>query len=156
MLFLLFQLGQDRYALEARCVSQVVPLVNLKKIPRAPGGVAGAFNYRGTLVPVIDLKTMALGESSAYCLSTRIILVSYPVQEGEARLLGLIAERATEMINLEQTAFVSSGVETSDAPYLGLVARDPRGLIQMVILEQLLKATVRDALFKHPLELVPQ
>jgi len=47
MLFLLFQLGQDRYALEASRVIEVLPLVSLKRIPQAPRGVAGLFNYRG-------------------------------------------------------------------------------------------------------------
>ena len=41
MLFLLFRLGHDRYALEARRVVEVVPLLALKKIPQAPRGVVG-------------------------------------------------------------------------------------------------------------------
>src|SRR5689334_12208229 len=100
MLFLLFQFGKDCYALEARQVAQVVPLVHLKQFPRAPQGVAGAFNYRGDLVPVLDLKQMALGQPSALCLSTRIILVNCPMPGGESRLIGLIAERATETLDL--------------------------------------------------------
>ena len=47
MLFLLFQLGKDRYALEASRVVEVVPLLALKQLPQAPKGVAGIFNYRG-------------------------------------------------------------------------------------------------------------
>jgi chemotaxis-related protein WspB len=44
MLFLVFQLGTDRYAIEAAQVVEVLPLVNAKHIPRAPRGVAGLFN----------------------------------------------------------------------------------------------------------------
>ena len=36
MLFLLFQLGQDRYALDASRVVEVVPLLTLKQFPRPP------------------------------------------------------------------------------------------------------------------------
>jgi CheW-like domain len=36
MLFLVFQLGTDRYAIEAAQVVEVLPLVNAKHIPRAP------------------------------------------------------------------------------------------------------------------------
>ena len=36
MLFILFQLGQDCYALDAAQVAEVLPLVLVKKIPRAP------------------------------------------------------------------------------------------------------------------------
>ena len=62
MLFLVFQLGKDRYALEARRVVEVVPLLGLKKVPQAPKAVAGIFNYRGRPVPAIDLCQLALGQ----------------------------------------------------------------------------------------------
>ena len=38
MLFLLFQLGNDRYALDASRVVEVLPLVELKHLPLAPRG----------------------------------------------------------------------------------------------------------------------
>ena len=40
MLFLVFRLGNDRYAIEATQVVEVLPLVNWKCVPRAPAGVA--------------------------------------------------------------------------------------------------------------------
>src|SRR5215472_1275232 len=97
MLFLLFQVGSDRYALEARHVVEVVPLLSLQRIPQAPLGVAGVFNYRGQPVPAVDLSQLTLGKPAEQCLSTRIIIVNYPDRDGRTHLLGLIAERATEM-----------------------------------------------------------
>ena len=47
MLFLVFQLGQDRYALDTGTVAEVLPLVEITPIPLAPAGMAGLFNYRG-------------------------------------------------------------------------------------------------------------
>jgi len=61
MLFLVFQLGPDRYAIEAAQVVEVLPLVNSKHIPRAPLGVAGVFDYHGTPVPLIDFTELAQG-----------------------------------------------------------------------------------------------
>ena len=60
MLFLLFELGQDRYALDVRQVAEVLPLVEFKRIPQAPPFVAGLLNYRGDPVPVIDLSQLTL------------------------------------------------------------------------------------------------
>ena len=77
MLFLVFQLGKDRYAIEAHQVIEVLPLVNVKQIPQAPAGVAGVFDYHGTSVPLIDLAELALGKPSRRWMSTRIILVKY-------------------------------------------------------------------------------
>jgi chemotaxis-related protein WspB len=56
MLFLLFQLGEERYALDTSHVAEVLPLVAITPIPQAPTGVAGLFNYRGAPVPAIDLS----------------------------------------------------------------------------------------------------
>lgn len=148
-LFLLFQLGKDRYALEVGQVAEVLPLVSLKLIPQAPLAVAGIFDFRGDPVPVIDLSQMALGRPAQQRLSTRIILVHYPDSYGEKHLLGLIAERVTETMRREPSDFVASGVDNDAAPYLGPVATDVRGLIQWVQVEQLLTPAVRDLLFSQ-------
>src|SRR2546425_7935421 len=118
MLFLLFQLGKDRYALAASRVVEVVPLVALKQLPQAPKGVAGIFNYRGRPVPAIDLCALTFGRPAAERLSTRIIIVNYCDERGARHLLGLIAERATEMLRRESHEFVDSGVNLEGAPYL--------------------------------------
>ena len=39
MLFILFQLGRDRYALDAAQVAEVLPLMELKALPRGRPGV---------------------------------------------------------------------------------------------------------------------
>ena len=65
MLFLQFQIGSDRYALEASRVVEVIPLLGLKKIPHAPRGVAGMFNYRGEVVPALDLTALTSGQPAA-------------------------------------------------------------------------------------------
>ena len=44
MLFLLFQLGGERYALEVSRVVEVLPLLSFKQFPHAPPGIAGIFN----------------------------------------------------------------------------------------------------------------
>jgi len=148
MLFLLFQIGKDRYGLEASHVVEVVPWVDLKKIPQALAGVAGIFNYHGALVPVLDLSELAAGQSSARHLSTRIILVNYPFNTKENHVLGLIAEQATETAQFDVAAFDDPGVDAPKAPYLGPVAKDRRGLIQWIEVTKLLPKALRDRLFR--------
>lgn len=150
MLFLLFQLGNDRYALEAGQVAEVLPLVNLKQIPQAPPAVAGVFDFRGEPVPVVDLSQMALGRPARSRLSTRIIVAHYPDGHGDRRLLGLIAERVTETMRRDSRDFLVSGVDLDAAPYLGPLATDARGLIQRVDVDRLLTPAVRDLLFQQP------
>jgi chemotaxis-related protein WspB len=150
MLFLLFELGQDRYVLDAREVAEVLPLIAIKRVPQAPPAVAGLVNYRGAPVPVIDVSQLTLGQPAQRRLSTRIVLVRYPDAHGETRLLGLIAERATQMVRRDETDFVASGVTDQGASYLGPVAPDERGLLQWIDARTLLPASVRDMLFRQP------
>ena len=148
MLFLLFQLGNERYALEASRVVEVVPLVALKSLPQTPKGVAGIFNYRGQPVPAVDLCALTVGEPAKEHLSTRIIVVKL---EGDGdRLVGLIAEHATEMLRKEPGEFMESGLRIKAAPYLGGVFLDPNGPIQRVHEQRLLSDTLREALFAEP------
>jgi chemotaxis-related protein WspB len=152
MLFLLFELGNDRYALDVRQIAEVLPLVTVTRIPRAPQGMDGLFNYRGAAVPVVDLTQLTLGRPSARRLSTRIVLVHYPDQAGRTHLLGLIAEKATQTVRHQPSDFVATGVTNAAAPYLGRVVTDARGLLQWVDVHTLLPPSVRDVLFNEPMD----
>lgn len=147
MLFFLFRMGNDRYALDALQIAEVLPLVGIKAIPQASSGVVGILDYHGAPVPLIDLSQLALGRPARQRLGTRIILANYPGRNGTYHLLGLLAERATEIMRRDPTDFVTSGVGNDTAPYLGPVAADAQGMIQWIKIDRLLPSTVRDQLF---------
>ena len=147
MLFLLFRLGKDRYALPATQVAEVLPMLEVKRIPQAPPAVRGAFDFRGRPVPLVDLSQMATGVPAREQLSTRIVLVDYPDGSGGTRLLGLLAEQVTETLRRDPGDFRDSGVGIPEAPWLGPVASDEGGLVQRVEVAQLLLPEVRALLF---------
>ena len=147
MVFLLFQLGTDRYALEARRVVEVLPYVALKRLPQAPKGVAGILSYRGRPVPVVDLSELTMGSSVEECLTTRIIVVRHPDGSGRERLLGLLAEHATDILRTEPERFVQHGVKLGGAPYLGPLLMDKQGPIQWFHEKQLLPEPMRRLIF---------
>ena len=142
MLFIVFQLGQDRYALDARELVEILPLMQVKHLPHAPVGITGMLDYHGIPLPVIDLTALALGHPAAERISTRVLIVEL----ANGRRLALIAERANELLQRQAGDFAETGVAVDAAPYLGPVTRDTRGLIQWISPEQLLSPEVRDAL----------
>ena len=152
MLYLLFQLGKDRYALAAAQIIEVLPRVQVKQLPQAHPALAGAINYHGESVPLIDLSQIALGRQANRRLSTRIVLVNYPDAQNRSHRLGLLAERATETVVLAAERFQDSGVDTPGAPYLGPVAMDASGMIQRVELDRLLPEALRNVLFPLAIE----
>jgi chemotaxis-related protein WspB len=152
MLFLVFQVGPDRYAIEAAQVVEVLPLVNSKHIPRAPLGVAGVFDYHGTPVPLIDFTELAQGTPSRKWLSTRIIVVNYLDKSGRLHLVGFLAEHATETMRRSKQDFANSGVTVDDAAFLGPVITDADGIIQRIGIQNLLADSLGDHLFRERVE----
>src|SRR3569623_2992226 len=57
-MLLLFSVGEDRIGLDVRHVIEVIPYVNLKRLPKTPAFVAGLFTYRNEAVPDIDVSKM--------------------------------------------------------------------------------------------------
>jgi len=149
MLLLLLRLGTDRYALDARQVVEVIPVIKLKRIPPAPAYVAGMFNYRGKPVPVIDLCQLVEGRAVRVVLSSRIIMVNYPMA-GEKHLLGILAEDATEVVRRDDVQFLRADFDMPGSPYLGRVIPDADGMIQEIEVVPLLPGDVKDLLFRAP------
>ena len=149
MLFLIFKLGKDRYALEADRVLEVLPLLAVKRLPQAPRGVAGIFNLRGQPVPALDLSELAFGEPARERLTTRIIVVLHTDSAGRNHPLGLIAENVTQTIRKNPKDFISPGVTIAGAPYLGPIVMDGDGPIQWLNSQYLLSPPVRDLLFSE-------
>lgn len=152
MLFLLIQLGNDRYALNSSQIVEVLPLLKIKNLPQSPAGVAGVMDYRGIPVPVLDLSELTMDRPSRLQLSTRIIVVEIKGGPSEKRLLGLIAEHATETMRRDPKDFVSSGVTNNETPYLGPVVVDSRGIIQWIEPTTLLPASVYELIFRESSE----
>jgi chemotaxis-related protein WspB len=149
MIALLFEVDRQRYGLDIAQVVKVLPYVHLRRLPGVPDYVAGVFCYRDQMVPVIDLSQLIRGKPVAAMLSTRIILVNYPGQPGQSdRVLGLLAERATDALNDVATEPIASGIAALEAPYLGgLSGAGVGSMIQYVRVENLLSDDLRQRLF---------
>ena len=146
-----FHLGDERYAVRADYVVEIVPLIALTATPQAPAYVAGMFNYRTLVTPVIDMCQMALNRPCRQFLSTRIIIIDYDrvigrKSEGRARNLGLLAERVTEICTQPEKVSVPP-VKIEETPYLGGIFYTGTEINQCVELSALLPVSVREKLF---------
>jgi chemotaxis-related protein WspB len=149
MLFVVFWVGANRYALDVRRIEEVLPLVTVQPVPGAPDGVAGVCLYRGTPVPVVDISLTVTGSPSRSCASTRLIVLNVTRHDDQVRHLGLIAENATGTVRLEPSAFAAPVVTSAVHPALGAVAVDAAGMIQQVTPELLLSPEASRALYQE-------
>jgi chemotaxis-related protein WspB len=148
MKLLVFHIGADRYGLPLATIRQVLPLMTLTGVPLAPDAVAGLMNLHGASVPVIDLARSSGAAATARQVDTRIVLVDYPGPDGSVHALGLLAERVIGVQDVAEASLRASGVQA--AAFLGPVASDAHGFVQLVRPEQLLPADLRAALFPSP------
>ena len=147
-LFLVFQAGGQRFAVAAVEVSEVLPVLPLKPIARAPAWVAGVFAHRGQVVPVIDIGALAFDQPATPRTSTRLVLVHYRGQPDQPdALLGLILEQATNTLRCNPVEFKAYGLDNPGARYLGPVREDAEGLLQWVGVQDLLDERARALLY---------
>lgn len=148
VLYLQFRINQQRFALDVREVLEVLPRRPLKPIAQAPAWVAGVLAHRGVLVPVIDVSALSFGAPAPARSSTRLVLVNYqgdPLQPGQQ--LGLILEQATDTLRCQPDEFQPYHLDNGQAPYLGPVRQDERGLLQRICVNDLLPGAVRQLLY---------
>ena len=146
MKVLLFHIGRDRYGLPLAGIVRVLPLLELKQLPLTPDYVAGLMDLHGMPVPVIDLSRLAGLPAAAAQFDTRIVIVDYRAPGGTTHALGLMASQVRGIADIAPNKLGDSGVAT--APFLGQVASDADGIVQLVELAHLLPPDVRALLFQ--------
>ncbi|WP_338758552.1 chemotaxis protein CheW [Massilia sp. METH4] len=148
MKVLVFHIGADRYGLPLACIRRVLPLMTLKAVPGAPDQVAGLMNLHGSSIPVIDVSRLAGRDGAARRADTRIVLVDYTASAGVVHPLGLVMERVQGVQDVADAALAPAGVLA--APFLGRVASDMHGIVQLVEPDRMLPDTLRALLFQDP------
>lgn len=147
MLLLTFQAGGQTYGIDARNVIQVAPFPAYTPLPHAPAYIAGLATWRGQTLPVIDLSVLLDGTPARALLSTRLLVVDYPSAEGGSHPLGLLVEKAVEIVKQDEVRCEPQKVVIPEAPYLKGTAEHDGRLIQRLKVEELLPPSVRQLLF---------
>ncbi len=141
MMMLLFKIDGERYSLSVADVVELVPYVSLQNLPKAPGYIAGLMNYRGNIVPVVDLSILICDRPVERLMSSRIVLIK-PVKE-ENRFIGLLVENVTETIKIDETTFTDTGISSEAGAFVDKIAMDGVGMIQVVNVSKLLPDDVK-------------
>jgi chemotaxis-related protein WspB len=148
MLLLMLRVADDLYGIRAGRVAEVVPRVALRPLPHAPELLAGLFDYRGRVVPVVDLGLLMGRRAARDRLSTRIVVVdAAPEHAGARHLLGLVAEQVSDVKRFDDAQVVFPPMGLEQAPYLGALVRADDGLAQVIEVDRVLTPALRAALF---------
>ena len=102
-----FNVGDVAYAVEIAQVKEIINPLSVVPLPRAPESIGGVADYRGEVVPVIDLRVRFGLGSSTTSRKTKWIVVDIG-----GRLAALVVDAVTEV-------FGTGGQELRPAPALG-------------------------------------
>jgi len=119
--FLTFCLQDEEYGIEILRVQEIKGFSKIREIPNAPSYIKGVMNLRGTVVPVIDLRTRFGMPEAEYNQFTVIIVVSIG-----AKVVGLIVDAVSDVLNItkdqvEETPDISGDLDTSYFEGMGKV-----------------------------------
>lgn len=112
--FVTFQVGDEEYGVDIRCIAEVVRPLKITPLPRMPEFVEGVVNLRGVIIPIVDLrKRFALSRIVDNPKKMRILITkgAIPGAAGTTTeaLLGLVVDSVQEVLHL-------SGKDIESAP----------------------------------------
>lgn len=98
--YLTFKLDNEVFALDVATVREVLDFTSVTRIPRTPEFMRGVINLRGSVVPVVDLR-LAFGMSATEKTVNTCIIVMEVRLDGEASIIGALADSVEEVVDLE-------------------------------------------------------
>jgi len=96
--YLTFKLANEDYGLDISHVKEIVGLQKITTLPDMPNFVKGVINLRGTVIPVIDMRTRFRLGPEAYNDRTCVIVVNI----GQVKV-GLVVDTVREVLTIPDT-----------------------------------------------------
>ena len=130
-----FFLSGEEYGVDVRLVQEIIRVVEVTQVPRAPDFIKGVINLRGRIIPVIDLKRkLGLGEVVVE-RQTRVVVIRL-----RERLVGLLVDGASQVLKVPVSTIEAAPEEVVeiDANYIRGVAKLAKRLIILVDLPKIL------------------
>ena len=118
-----------------------------RAIPHAPTHLLGLLPFRGRLIPVVDFNRLTGNLPADEILSTRVIVATIPVEGGEPRLLGIVAQKVNQIVRVAESEVLMADMSLPTASYLGMLVKVEEGLVQLVKPGKLLDASLSEALY---------
>jgi purine-binding chemotaxis protein CheW len=105
--YLTFFLGEEEYGLEILKVQEIIGMMPITFVPKAPRFVRGVINLRGKIIPVVDLR-LKLGMASKEQTDETCMIV---VQTANGHI-AVIVDKVSEVLDI-------ANEEIEDPPALG-------------------------------------
>lgn len=95
--FLTFNLGEELYGVDILRVQEIKGYTAVTKIPNTPPHIKGVLNLRGTIVPIVELRTKFGIPTIDYTAFTVIIVVVV-----RDKVMGLVVDAVSDVLNIDK------------------------------------------------------
>jgi purine-binding chemotaxis protein CheW len=95
--FLTFQLGDELYGVDILRVQEIKGYTTVTKIPNTPDYIKGVLNLRGTIVPIVELRTTFGMPTIDYTMFTVIVVVVV-----RDRIMGLVVDSVSDVLTISK------------------------------------------------------
>jgi purine-binding chemotaxis protein CheW len=95
--FLTFNLGEELYGVDILRVQEIKGYTTVTKIPNTPPHIKGVLNLRGTIVPIVELRTKFGMPTIDYTAFTVIIVVVV-----RDKVMGLVVDSVSDVLNIDK------------------------------------------------------
>ena len=99
--FLSFKLGEETFASNVGKVLNILEMMKITKVPKAPNYMKGVVNLRGIVLPVIDARLKFGMTPIELTTNTCILVLDVKVDEEEVKV-GAIVDSVEEVLELNE------------------------------------------------------
>ena len=133
--FLTFSLGDELYGVDILRVQEIKGYTAVTKIPNTPSHIKGVLNLRGTIVPIVELRTKFGMPTIDYTAFTVIIVVV--VQD---KVMGLVVDAVSDVLDIEKKDIQSAPDfgNKVDVTFLNGVGKSGDKLVSLLDIDRLL------------------
>jgi purine-binding chemotaxis protein CheW len=122
-----FELANEFYGINIALVESIIKMQAITQLPQTPSYVKGVTNLRGSVLPVINLRTRFALEAKEDTRQTRIIIVTM----GNIKV-GVVVDGVSEVLRVSDESIepLPALVNTVDSAFLkGIVRLEDRLII---------------------------
>ncbi len=130
-----FIVGDEEFAIPILNIQEIIKPIEYTRVPSTPGYVLGAFNLRGNVIPLIDLRRKFNLPSKEADDTTR-----YIVMIDDNNIAGFVIDKLTEAIRIKKSAIdpAPDTLHQDSGMIYGIGKRD-KNILTILKVENLLK-----------------
>lgn len=145
--YLTFDINNECYGILVSQIEVVLEMLPITRVPNSMTAVLGVINHRGSVVPVLDLRSLFGLEKAAHEGGSSIIIAQIKFQN-ELVTLGILVDQVYEVISIPEKDIEAQppiGKSLKDTFVSGL-AKVQNKFVVLFSLEKILSIIVNDPL----------